>query len=1362
MRPVDLLPGATLGNYEIMSVLGRGGMAVVYLARDRRLGRNLALKVLSPELAEDEDFRSRFEREIRIAATLEHPNIVPVYDAGDVEGLLFLAMRYVDGIDLGQLLARHGSLDPGRTLAILRQVADALDTAHSNGLVHRDVKPGNILILPTSATRASDHVYLADFGLTRHVIADEGQTHAGEFFGTPDYAAPEQLLGRLPDARTDVYALACVAFECLVGEPPFRRDSPLATAAAQLSEDPPNVSERRSDLSGSVDEVLAKALGKDRTERPAECGAFIRDLEGVFPLGNVRTRPLVHGPRAVAVDARKVITVLFCDLVGSTAFAEGRDPEDTRALLRRFHQVLREQVESFGGVLEKFIGDAAMAVFGAPKAHGDDAERAVLAAFSIKQRLEEAGFDLDVRVGINTGEAVVTVDSDPSSGEGMVAGDTVNTASRLQSLAPEGSIVVGARTVAATRARIEYEALPPVLAKGKSVPLEMYRAVRPALTEQPLERVTPFVGRQTELILIDELFERAVTTSTTELLLVVGEAGIGKTRLLHQVRHRAETRALPIRWYLGRCLPYGNGVAFSAFRQIVRAAIGAVDSDSEQDLHRKLRSAVGEDLPWVIERLRPLVGATAPLDIPEREETFLAWRRFVEIMAERGPLVLAIEDLHWADPGMTAFVRDLLAHSVALPLIVIATSRGDSVEGDPGLLTGGSRTTLLTIGDLPPREMHSLAAALLDDEESELAALVSERAGGNPLFVEQLASAILERSVTGAGSLGHELPLSLRGVISSRLDALPAPERSALQDASILGAAWVSGVAALGDRAPDEVHKVMRELLRRGYLRRPTSSSIRGGEDVFAFSHELVRDVAYAEISRAGRAAKHESAARWLESSAAAGAEEAEITAHHFREALRFAKSTGSSTELEILARRAAHWFTVAADRLSATDARCAMARYRRALALLSHQDSERLNVQRSAGHCAVRVGRWSSAIGLLSPLVNDSDVQVLKDLGMALCKLHRDDPEDDDYRLGQALLGKAVASTADPDALASLAGTWRGVDDALSLELYLRALDTDPSDPYALGNVIEFEVAARQDMSAVEARRVALEDAIERRERQASVGRDLPWALYDLGKFALLLGDQYKALSAYAHAVEGSAAAYMVQTSRDSVLRLGAALPELSGGDSVSRFLALALSARFRSDSPEILGGSPAEAFEPPVIVLAGGSDIATHDAVWASGAQIVDALSALERATIVSGGTAQGVGDLAGEVAVRNPGVRVIGYLPEQLPTDAIPDPDRYSELRRTPGADFGLGDALGYWSDLLGSGCRSGDVTIVAIGGGQIAGAEFEIALALGARVMVAPGSGGSAERLLEDRVWLQTGRLLELPDSDVELGRILGGR
>ena len=299
-RPDSRL-GTDLGPYRIERVLGRGGMGVVYLAEQRELGRKVALKLLPDELAQDADFRARFDRESHLAASIDHPNIIPLYEAGEIDGTAFLAMRFVDGVDLASRL-HDGPLGPTEAVGILAQVAGALDAAHARGLVHRDVKPGNVLL---DRTAQGEHAYLTDFGLTKQTGTESGLTRMGSFMGTPAYMAPEQIEGQEVDGRADQYSLACMAFELLTGSVPFTRDQEFAVAMAHVRDRPPAPTSLRPELPAAVDVVFAQAMAKDREARYSTCSAFVDDLRSALGGGAVVARPVPTEPRTSNAARRR-------------------------------------------------------------------------------------------------------------------------------------------------------------------------------------------------------------------------------------------------------------------------------------------------------------------------------------------------------------------------------------------------------------------------------------------------------------------------------------------------------------------------------------------------------------------------------------------------------------------------------------------------------------------------------------------------------------------------------------------------------------------------------------------------------------------------------------------------------------------------------------------------------------------------------------------------------------------------------------------------------------------------------------------------------------------------------------------------
>jgi class 3 adenylate cyclase/tetratricopeptide (TPR) repeat protein len=585
---------------------------------------------------------------------------------------------------------------------------------------------------------------------------------------------------------------------------------------------------------------------------------------------------------------RKVVTVLFADLVGSTARAEQLDPEDVAAELGYYYEHVRTELERYGGTVEKFIGDAVMALFGAPTTHEDDAERAVRAAFAIRDWAVDEG--IDVRIGINTGEALVRVDARLEAGETMAAGDVTNTGARLQSAAAVNSIVVGELTQRATAQAIDYRELEPIQAKGKARPVPAWEALR-ARSRIAVERVhgATLVGRQREVALLEDALARVLAERSAQLVTIVGVPGIGKSRLVLELYEAIDRHPELISWRHGRCLPYGEGITFWALGEMVKAQLGILEGDDAAAAEEKLRSTVSD--PWVESHLRPLVGLAAGAEGKGdvRDEAFAAWRRFIEELAEERPLVLVFEDLHWADDNLLDFVDHLVEWATGVPLLVVCTARSELLTRRPDW--GGGKPNALTISlsslsdDDTARLLAELLGAVLPAEtQTELIA----RAGGNPLYAEEFARMLRDRGEVGP------LPETVQGLIAARLDLLEADQKALLQDAAVVGTRfWAGALASLDGR--EELVSGLHALERKEFVRRERASTIEDDSE-YAFRHLLVRDVAYSQIPRAERAEKHLQAAGWVEQ-LGRREDHAEMLAHHYLQALELTTAAGGSTD---------------------------------------------------------------------------------------------------------------------------------------------------------------------------------------------------------------------------------------------------------------------------------------------------------------------------------------------------------------------------------------------------------------------------------------------------------------------------------
>jgi class 3 adenylate cyclase/tetratricopeptide (TPR) repeat protein len=639
---------------------------------------------------------------------------------------------------------------------------------------------------------------------------------------------------------------------------------------------------------------------------------------------------------------RKVVTVVFCDLVGFTARAESMDPEDVEALLRPYHERVRAELERHGGTVEKFIGDAVMALFGAPTAHEDDPERAVRAALAIREFAVDE--ELELRIGVTTGEALVRLDAQPETGEGMASGDVVNTAARLQSGAPVNEILVDGSTYRATRAAVDYAEATPVEAKGKAEPVPVWRAVAARArfgVDIAHEARSELIGRERELGVVRDAFERARHERTPQLLTLVGVPGIGKSRLVFELQRVVDADPELVTWRQGRCLAYGDGITMWALGEIVKAQAGVLEQDTPDDIAAKIHQAVEDALGGtgdegrVESHLLALLGISGDAQVggDRRNDAFAAWRRFLEGLAEQRPFVVVVEDIHWADESLLDFLDELVDWVTDVPLLVVATARPELLERRPNWGGGKLNATTLALSPLSDAQTaaligHLLARPLLAADAQQA---LLERAGGNPLYAEQFVELYTEQGSTEELSL----PETLQGIIAARLDGLPGSEKSLLQDAAVVGKVfWASAIA------PDPViaTSTLHSLERKGFVRRQRRSSLEG-ESEFAFAHALVRDVSYGQIPRVERAQRHRAVAEWIDS-LGRPEDHAEMLAYHWSSALELVRASG--TDDDELVERTRRSLRAAGERAFVLNSfAVAAAQYEEALALWP-DDNER------------------------------------------------------------------------------------------------------------------------------------------------------------------------------------------------------------------------------------------------------------------------------------------------------------------------------------------------------------------------------------------------------------------------------------
>ena len=707
------------------------------------------------------------------------------------------------------------------------------------------------------------------------------------------------------------------------------------------------------------------------------CGAALDGAPAPAPPARFESLP----------EERRQVTVLFADLSGYTAVAERMDPEAVKGLVDRALMRLGAEVERYGGNVDKYIGDNVMALFGAPVAHEDDEERAVRAALGMQAAMTEVneglppGVDFQLRVGINTGEVMAGAVGESYT----VTGDTVNVASRLQSAARPGSVTVGERTMRATRGAVRYEELSPLELKGKAEPVPAWEALSLKATHSvgraAAAHESPLVGRNNELVTLETLYERVVREGSPHLVSLIGEAGVGKTRLLREFERVLGEHSIAPTVRTGRCLPYGSGIVFWALGEVLRAECRIVDTDSAEEAWRKLSAYVGGlfndggELSEPGEREAALIGRLLGIEVPPelvpaerdperlREAFFSALRMGMEKMASRRPLVLAFEDIHWADDGMLDAIEHL-AQWVRAPLMLVCLARDELLDRRPGWGAGRRSATQLLLDPLASEYTHELVAALIPGGDDVVSKVV-ERSGGNPLFAEEMARRVAE------GNLGAaELPETVQAVLAARLDALDPFERRLVQQAAVVGRTfWEASLAPLAEAEGRELGRALTVLQEKDILA-PGAEGRLAGERELAFKHVLIRDVAYGMLPKAVRSRKHFEVGTFIEERAGDRTDEmvALLAEHYGRAASLGREGALAPAELAPMRERAMRFLEEAGDAAALLYSnREAAAHYRHARGVGGDdQDlAVRVRVSEKLGDVSLRLGRVDEAIAV-------------------------------------------------------------------------------------------------------------------------------------------------------------------------------------------------------------------------------------------------------------------------------------------------------------------------------------------------------------------------------------------------------------
>jgi class 3 adenylate cyclase len=685
-------------------------------------------------------------------------------------------------------------------------------------------------------------------------------------------------------------------------------------------------------------------------------------------------------------EERRLVTVLFADVVGSTALGEAFDPEDVRPLLARLFAIAREAVEEHGGRVEKYIGDAVMAVFGLPVAHDDDPARALSAALNLRDRVQADGTlgdRLPIRLGVNTGEVIAT--RDPQANEFLLTGDPVNTAARLQQAAEEWSIVVGERTVRAVGDRFAFGSPMALEAKGKSTPVHARPLIGPASVPAMRPR-HPLVGRDADLIQLELVGRRAFDEHRPYLVSIVAPAGVGKSRLLEEFLDRIGPAPATIA--LAQCLPYGQRLTYWPMRAILLSIVDLAEDAGPDALREALRdwlAAAGDaEATKTAEQLAATFGASES-EVGDRLALFAAWSRFIELAAEREPLVLVIEDLHWSSDSLLDLVEAILQPHADVPLLMIALARPELLDRRPTWGGGRRNAVSIALEPLADGSVAELVGDLLESPAPEITQAVVDRAEGNPFYAGEIVRSLFERlgsdpSPEAVGAAVAALPDTVHATVLARLDALEPTARRTVQLGAVLGRSFPA--PAISDLEPsiaeDSVTRGLAALVDRDIIR-PS------GLQRYVFRHILLREVAYGTLPRAERARLHAAAGGWLEGQAVSSGREdelAELIAFHFREAAALGSLVGPSAATDVTG-KAIEWLRRAAESAHAGAAGPEAARHLEAAIELAPEEAraelyERLGEVWVGGEQALVAFQKAYEAGLELGLGRDQELRTL------------------------------------------------------------------------------------------------------------------------------------------------------------------------------------------------------------------------------------------------------------------------------------------------------------------------------------------------------------------------------------------------
>ncbi|HET9941677.1 MAG TPA: protein kinase [Candidatus Eisenbacteria bacterium] len=923
--------GKKLRAYEITEEIGAGGMATVFRAYQPSMDRHVAIKVIRTSILHDEGLRERFQREARLIARLEHPHLLPVYDFDGESDPPYIVMRYLEGGTLKQVQQR-GTVPREEILHVLRQLAGALDYAHRQGIVHRDLKPSNIMI------DREGNAFLTDFGIARSTGKDKDLTGTGLMIGTPGYMAPEQARGDGQAGKAaDIYSLGVLAFEALAGSAPYEHESGFEVILAHMNAPIPKASERNRDLPKAVDTVLARALAKQPSERFSSATEFVEALTRALKIkpSDEPTR-LKSMTQTISVDQlaklaaskgeretpstgtpsdqQRQMTALAVDVkeLAEILYESGADNERVRATVSALWTAFGEIAKEASGIVHSRTEDAGLLLWGRERAREDDPENAIRAALAMRDHaLAESrkvlgsswepteDNPLPFAAGITTGPVLLERDGD--SGSYTASGAPITLAARLKEAAPPGGILAAHETYSLVRGVFNFLQQDAVRVRGRREPIEVYvvtsakpRAFR--LRSMGIEGVeTKMIGREIELRLLQEAMSLTLEDGETQVVTVVGEAGVGKSRLLYEFNNWIDLQEQVVWFFEARATQPSMLQPYSLARDLFSFRFRILDSDPINQLHEKFVQGVAGFLGEGSETKAHYIGQLVGFDfsgIPEVAAALKdgeAFRRTAQTYlgelfttaSRTNPVMLLIEDIHWADDRSLDLINNLVRDNTDLPLFVLCMSRPSLYERRPQWGEGQrfhERIQLEPLSQLSSRRLVRELLKHVPEVPTALRDLVVDRADGNPFYIEELIKALIDDRVIVKGDPNWSVdttrlstvrvPATLTGVLQARLDTLPPALYQLLQRASVIGRIfWDAAAIRLSQESAglgaDEIQAMLEDLRGREMILQREESGFAGTVE-YVFRHAILRDVTYETVIPRQRRALHKMVGDWL------------------------------------------------------------------------------------------------------------------------------------------------------------------------------------------------------------------------------------------------------------------------------------------------------------------------------------------------------------------------------------------------------------------------------------------------------------------------------------------------------------------